>query len=357
MTSQTFPPDDGVDDDLLDRFLAGVCTSDEISQVQHWLEQQPVGSVVLDEMRTRPQAERLRLFDAKADWGNLSQRLRDEDPSYAAEHTTVANSAPSQLVPARFGANILTAIATTVTAAAARPRYAIVTAALALAIAIGWNLSTPRTTPSLGSVSSYATANGERATVTLPDGSTVVLNVATRLQVPADYAFGNRTVHLNGEALFTVNHASGQPFTVVAGPSTTRVLGTRFVVRHYADDTAATVAVRDGKVSVQSVVLTANQQISVGSYTIGAVQRADPGQFEFVSGTMELAGISLRDAVPSLNRWYGADIRIRDTALSMRRLKGGFPAGTIADLAEVLELALNCQVVREGHVLTLYSRD
>jgi ferric-dicitrate binding protein FerR (iron transport regulator) len=106
-------------------------------------------------------------------------------------------------------------------------------------------------------VATYATANGERGAVTLTDGSTVILNAASRLDVPANYSSGNRTVRLIGEGLFTVSSHAGHPFTVISGLTKTRVLGTSFVVRHYGTDTTVMVAVRTGKVSVGTTVVTA----------------------------------------------------------------------------------------------------
>ena len=61
----------------------------------------------------------------------------------------------------------------------------------------------------------YATAPGQRATITLPDDNTVALNVASRLEVPTNYGRGNHMVRLPvGEALFNVSksHHDGVPF-------------------------------------------------------------------------------------------------------------------------------------------------
>jgi ferric-dicitrate binding protein FerR (iron transport regulator) len=205
-------------------------------------------------------------------------------------------------------------------------------------------------------MSTYATGKGELATITLPDGSTIVLNVASRLQVPTNYAAGNRTVYLAGEALFTVSHRRGAPFTVIAGPSTTRVLGTSFLVRHYATDTAATVAVRDGKVAVQSTVLTGAQQVSVGAHGIGLIRPATAMQFSFASGMLMIDDMTLPAAIPELNRWYNADIRLGDSTLTTRKVFGSFKSGSLTDLSAILDMMFNVRVVRDGHTLTLYPR-
>lgn len=202
----------------------------------------------------------------------------------------------------------------------------------------------------------YATANGQRATITLPDGSTAALNVGSQLDVSPDYARGNRTLRLTGEAFFTVQHHDGTPFTVIAGLEAVRVLGTSFVVRRYETDTVTRVAVREGKVAVRTAVLTAGRQADVNSAGGVFVRRADPAQFGFTTGVMTLNGVQLRDAIIDLDRWYDADIRLGDAGLASRQITIECATGSIADLAAILQMTFDVRVVRDGRTLTLYAR-
>ena len=203
----------------------------------------------------------------------------------------------------------------------------------------------------------YATAPGQRATITLPDGNTVVLNVASRLEVPVDYGTGDHVVRLPvGEALFTVSHHAGTSFTVVSGTITTRVLGTRFMVRHYLTDTIVTVAVQDGKVAVGNAVVTALRLIEVGRTERLRERSADQGAFAFATGILALPQMRLSEAIPDLDRWYNGEIRLADPALGDQELTGKFTPGSLADLAEFLTVATGGRVVRNGRVLTLYAR-
>jgi len=205
-------------------------------------------------------------------------------------------------------------------------------------------------------VSTYTTGNGERATITLPDDNTVTLNVASRLQVPMDYSAGDHALRLTGEALFTVQHHTTTPFTVMAGPTTTRVLGTSFVVRRYLGDTTTMVAVREGRVAVQTLTLAADQVVEIGPTGPARIQSAGTAPFSFAAGVLTLDALPLSDAMPLLNRWYDADLRLGDPTLSQQRLTGNLPAGSLAELAQDLEVTLHVRVVREGRVLTLWPR-
>jgi len=229
-------------------------------------------------------------------------------------------------------------------------------AATVMALVAGWYGMTRREVGPAGPMTIYATVNAQRANITLPDGSTVALNVATRLEVPADYLAGNRTVRLQGEALFTVRHRDGAPFTVIAGPSTTRVLGTSFVVRHYSMDTSATIAVHDGKVITRSTVVSAGEQVDVSARGTSAIRPMDPAQMSFASGTLALKQVPLSDAVVELNRWYNTRIRLGDSSLAQRRINGEFKSESLDTLADMLEWTLNLRVVHDGRVLVLYPR-
>ena len=64
--------------------------------------------------------------------------------------------------------------------------------------------------------------------VALPDGSWVYLNQHS--QITYEEEFSPRTVHLNGEAFFTVEHKNS-PFTVISDMGEIEVLGTEFNVK------------------------------------------------------------------------------------------------------------------------------
>jgi ferric-dicitrate binding protein FerR (iron transport regulator) len=202
--------------------------------------------------------------------------------------------------------------------------------------------------------STYTTNNGQRATITLVDGTTVVLGVASRLEVPADYAGGNRTVRLRGEALFTTAHRTAVPFTVLDGIAKTQVLGTVFAVRHYPTDTVTAVAVREGRVTVNGEIVSASRMAEVSRAGRPRVKAIDGSPFTFANGVMTLDFQPLRAAIPSLNRWYDADVRVSDPSIGAHMIAGRFAAGAISDLAEVLQEMLDVRVARNGRVLTLY---
>lgn len=85
--------------------------------------------------------------------------------------------------------------------------------------------------------------------ILLSDNSEVFLSPHSTLSYPSHFTDSSRTVHLTGEADFSVRKGS-TPFMVYAGGVITKVLGTRFVVRAFEKDQNTTIRVRTGTVSV-----------------------------------------------------------------------------------------------------------
>ena len=92
----------------------------------------------------------------------------------------------------------------------------------------------------------YTTGIGEQLSCTLPDGSTVILNAKSSLEVDTHNWDENRNLSLKGEAFFDVE--KGKTFTVSTKEGDVTVLGTEFTVNAY--NNYFEVTCYEGKVSV-----------------------------------------------------------------------------------------------------------
>ena len=120
--------------------------------------------------------------------------------------------------------------------------------------------------PARAAAGKFITTNEHRK-ITLPDGSTVVLNNNSTLSVTSDFNKTIREVHIEGEGYFDIVHDTKKPFIVISGEVKTTVLGTAFNVKAYRDSKVE-VTVTRGKVSVLSGrnilgILTPNRKIVV----------------------------------------------------------------------------------------------
>lgn len=239
-----------------------------------------------------------------------------------------------------------------------------VTAAAAVASVIAFLVATPPSpSPShtnntvQGSGNEYATSNGERREIRLPDGTTVKLNVASRLRVPSSFVGGRdgepgsaRIVELEGEALFNVAHNSERAFRVRTRSADIKVLGTVFGVRSYpssktstptASGTGATppetrVVVASGRVAVAAVTpngghaqvatLVAGDVASItptGSATVDHPSNVSD-QLAWTDGRLVFNNAPVREVVAELERWYNLRIEVRSAAVGTRVLTTTF---------------------------------
>lgn len=111
----------------------------------------------------------------------------------------------------------------------------------------------------------YQTAIGEIEEVNLPDGSVVVLNQGSSLQLNRAFVKGkNRSVTLEGEAFFNITSNPEDPFTIITSETTVEVLGTEFSLRAYPNEDSTVVAVNEGLVRFsdqkEEILLEANSR-------------------------------------------------------------------------------------------------
>lgn len=90
-------------------------------------------------------------------------------------------------------------------------------------------------------MNTMTTPKGGQYQLTLPDGSRVWLNAASSITFPATFVGGNRSVTVTGEVYFEVVKNKAQPFVVnINNESLVQVLGTSFNVNSYRDGSAVT---------------------------------------------------------------------------------------------------------------------
>ena len=86
----------------------------------------------------------------------------------------------------------------------------------------------------------------------LADGSQVWLNVSSSITYPTAFIGKERKVEITGEAYFEIAHDVTKPFIVTRGETSIEVLGTHFNVSAYEDDPDMSVTLLQGLVKVKN---------------------------------------------------------------------------------------------------------
>ena len=194
----------------------------------------------------------------------------------------------------------------------------------------------------------HRTAAGEIRTLTLPDGSRVVLNSGSAIDL--DYSDTTRTVELvRGELLATVAKAPDRPFQVITRDLTATALGTQYSVR--LEDGFTRVAVQESKVSVtpsnggDDLALSAGQQADLTRDGVLA-RNATPSQRpDWADGRLAFSNAPLTDVIERLARHRPGLLTLDDAlANSPRRFTGVLPADDNDAALTLLADTLNLEV-------------
>lgn len=97
-----------------------------------------------------------------------------------------------------------------------------------------------------------ATPVGGQYQIQLPDGTNVWLNATSSIRFPAVFTGSERNVELTGEAYFEVAKNSSQPFIVNTNNTLIKVLGTAFNIMAYTDEKNIRTTLITGTVNVTS---------------------------------------------------------------------------------------------------------
>lgn len=216
----------------------------------------------------------------------------------------------------------------------------------------------------------FETRVGEMRTVALEDGSTVVMNVGSRLRVRM--GDGERRLWLDhGEARFEVAKDARRPFRVFAGDQEVRALGTVFDVRRL--DGAVRVVLEEGAVGLYEVVaaepvraaatgapdlvLRPGQQATVArdDLIVATADAQVTGAWRFQR--MILDDRPLGEAVAEINRYGPRAIVIDDPEVAALRVSGVFrtddPEAFVQAVGAVLPVRVAAQ---DGGVIRLERR-
>ncbi|MCK9608487.1 MAG: FecR family protein [Methylomonas sp.] len=195
----------------------------------------------------------------------------------------------------------------------------------------------------------YCTGIGEIQTVALADGSRVTLNSDTAMRV--SLLNGRRDVRLErGEAFFDVHRDPQHPFVVEGRYSSTRVLGTRFVVRENTENDNVTVI--SGLVEVSGdrrtpVLLTANDSITVDAERSSEIQQVTAiNATSWLKGSVSFDNAPLGEVIAEIGRYRRGSVIIKNAALKNLKVSGRFDITDTDKALEALQQTLPIRVFR-----------
>ncbi|MFD2556673.1 FecR family protein [Sphingobacterium tabacisoli] len=162
------------------------------------------------------------------------------------------------------------------------------------------------------------TPRGGQYQITLSDGTKVWLNSDSHLKYPLHFTAAERTIELEGEAYFEVAH-NHKPFIVKTDRQIIQVLGTKFNVSSYSENTVATTTLLEGSVRVNTsygnnLLMPGHELVVTTSGTkMNEVYAKDA--IAWKDGLFVFDNITLDGVMDKVSRWYNVDIHFADESL------------------------------------------
>lgn len=310
-------------DTLIAREIEGEISAEEMAQLQSWLEADPANQAYYEALKdtwdlTADAYSGMPEPDVERNWQRFSENL--------------AAPEPLRVVTRRNSWWRLAAAAVVILAAAG------------LAFTL---LQRGKET--------VLTAEADKKTFTLPDGSLVYLNRHSQLSYNTGFGNNNRTVKLEGEAFFDVAADAANPFIVAAGASQTKVLGTSFVIKAY-NDKPVQLDVVTGKVAFSgkkgekgALVLTAgNTAILQPDKEPQQVQNGDPNFMAWKENRLYFNNMPLYKTLTAVENYFNVRFVVTDSSLLTLNYTGTFNNPSLAEVLDVISKAAEVKISEEG---------
>lgn len=210
----------------------------------------------------------------------------------------------------------------------------------------------------------YATLTTPRAKqqrLVLSDGTRIWLNAASTIRFPSVFNGGKRVVELSGEAYFEVAKDAAKPFVVKMGQNEINVLGTRFNVMSYDNESKVVTTLLEGAVKysteLKTVVLKPGQETRAGKD--GSVELVKNADMELATawknGQQMFKRSDLTSIMRQVERWYNVDVVFKNEAPKTATFTGDLPRDVgLIELLKVFEQPnLHFEVDAERRIITV----
>ena len=203
---------------------------------------------------------------------------------------------------------------------------------------------------------------GQRAELTLADGTRVWLNSRSTLRFPNRFERDARTVELDGEGFFDVARDEQAPFTVETERYDIQVLGTEFNVKAYKASDFFETSLLEGCVELRDandkplVRMKPNERVVAEHGTLQKELIPDMNYFRWREGLFCFDNETIGDLIQKLQLYYDVHIVVKKPSLMKYRYSGKFRIKDgVEHVLKVLQLkhAFRYQIDDETNTITI----
>lgn len=188
--------------------------------------------------------------------------------------------------------------------------------------------------------------SGQRAELLLPDSSIVWVNALSKITYSSDFGKNNRIVELDGEAFFKVKKDPKLTFVVKTKEVDITVLGTEFNVIAYQGAPITEVSLISGSIEIKGpkipngkMTMSANNYIKIDGNNFHAFSIKDYDYFRWKEGLLCFNNEPIENIMKKLELYYDTRIDVQKKSLLKLPYTGKFRAKDgIERVLKVLQL-------------------
>ena len=204
--------------------------------------------------------------------------------------------------------------------------------------------------------------SGQKASLTLPDGTRVTLNSESTLKYSTAYNQSERTVELVGEAFFEVAKNQKIPFMVKAGNLAVEAKGTAFNVKAYPDENYISTTLTEGIVEVKTpeemIAMRPNERVEYdksGNKLKKLTLNDATGSIVWLHDELSFENATLEEVVASFSRIYNVDIRFASESIKEQRFTGKINNNSLLSVLRIISLTSPIRFEQKDSVVILYD--
>lgn len=208
-----------------------------------------------------------------------------------------------------------------------------------------------------------STSEGEKASITLPDGTIINLNEKTRLTYsPENFNKANRIIHFDGEGYFHVSKDREHPFFINARGLQIKVLGTKFNLLARKSAPSAELLLEEGNVSFTSLKMHTSVfikpcQKAIMDRLTGKIRIIDHADIQKTTAwkrnEMIFVNKSLSYVLQAIKRNYNINIRTTYQDSISDSFTGTIPSTNLNEALEVIEKSYHLKGTIAGKYIIL----
>jgi ferric-dicitrate binding protein FerR (iron transport regulator) len=205
--------------------------------------------------------------------------------------------------------------------------------------------------------------SGEKADMTLPDGSSISLNSATTMTYPSNFGYDERSVRVVGEAYLKVSKNKDVPFYVNTDYLQIEVLGTEFNIATY--DNLIETTLLEGSIKLttkdakrQTIILSPNEKAVYDKKTGQLDVEKTTTRFEtaWTRGELVFRSTDFQHIMSKLMQRYGVEITI-EGKMDKDLFTGSFKENTVFDVLKKLQIhyKFKYQTMNDNKIMIMFN--